>query len=82
MEQPMFLFFHVKEKNKGANLLFDKGCSTACFQESVPGKELNSKILTRGPFQVKGVGGLEAKANYGWLISVETDTGDRQLIRL
>ena len=29
--QPMFLFFHVKGKNKGANIFFDKGCSTACF---------------------------------------------------
>ena len=27
--QPMFLFFHIKGKNKGANLFFDKGCSTA-----------------------------------------------------
>ena len=30
-ENPMFLFFHVKEKNKGANMFFDEGCSTACF---------------------------------------------------
>ena len=61
--RPMFLFFHIKGKNKGANLFFDKGCSTACFREGIPGGELNGKIISKGPFQIKGVGGIEAKAN-------------------
>ena len=81
MGQPMFLFFHIKGKKKGANIFFDKGCSTACFREGIPGKELNGKILAKGPFQIKGVGGMEAKANDEWLVSVETDNGGRQLIK-
>ena len=47
--QPMFLFFHVKGKTKGVNVFFDKGCSTACFREGVPGGELNGEVIAKGP---------------------------------
>ena len=79
--QPLFLFFHVKGKTKGVNFFFDKGCSTACFREGIPGTELNGKIIAKGPFQIGGVGGMQAKANDEWLISVERTDGYRQFIK-
>ena len=81
MGQPLFLFFHVKGKTKGVNFFFDKGCSTACFREGVPGTELSGKILAKGPFQIGGVGGMQAKANDEWLVSVERTDGYRQFIK-
>ena len=81
MGQPMFLFFHVKGKTKGVNVFFDKGCTTACFREGVPGGELNGEVIAKGPFQIGGVGGIQTKANDEWLVSMETVSGHRQFFR-
>ena len=79
--QPLFLFFHVKGKSRGVNFFFDKGCSTACFKEGVPGTELNGKIIAKGPFVIGGVAGIEVQARDEWLVSVERTDGYRQLIK-
>ena len=81
MGQPMFLFFQVKGKKNGVNFFFDKGCSHACFQEGIPGAELSGEIISKGPFNIGGVGGIKTKANNEWLVSVETVDGGRQLIQ-
>ena len=79
--QPMFMFFQVKGKKNGANFFFDNGCSHACFQEGIPGGELNDEIIAKGPFQIGGVGAIKMKANDEWLVSVETTDGSRQFIQ-
>ena len=79
--QPMFLFFQVKGKKHGANFFFDKGCSHACFKEGIPGGELTGEIISKGPFEIGGVGAIKTKANDEWLVSVETVEGKRQLIQ-
>jgi hypothetical protein len=79
--QPMFLFFQVKGKKNGANFFFDDGCSHACFQEGIPGGELNGEIIAKGPFQIGGVGAMKTKANDEWIVSVERTDGTRQLIQ-
>ena len=81
MGQPMFLFFQVKGKKNGANFFFDNGCSHACFQEGIPGGELTGEIISKGPFQIGGVGAMKTKANDEWIVSVETTDGGRQLIQ-
>ena len=79
--RPMFLFFHCKGQDKGANCFFDKGCTEAVFREGIPGKELVGQKTMKGPFVIGGVGGLECKANDEWLVSLEKTDGHRQLIR-
>jgi hypothetical protein len=80
--QPLFFFFHVKGRKNGANFFFDNCCSHACFEEGIPGGELNGEIIiAKGNFQIGGVGAMQTKANDEWLVSVETTDGSRQSIQ-
>ena len=79
--RPLFLFAQCKGKRNGVNCFFDKGCTEAVFRKGIPGTELIGEKVTKGPFTIGGVGGLECKANDEWIVSMEKTDGHRQLIR-
>ena len=73
--EPMFLFFGAQGRTKPVNILFDTGCSHAVFREGIPGKELRGMITHKGPFYMKGVGGIVTTANNQWLCALDTPGG-------
>ena len=77
--EPMFLFFGAQGRNKPVNIMFDSGCSHAVFRDGIPGKELKGMITHRGPFHMKGVGGILTKANDQWLCALDTP-GAKQFV--
>ena len=78
---PMFMFTRCKGKKDGANLFFDKGCGTAVFRKGIPGRELDGVMLAQGKIPIGGVGGIEIFAEEDWLVSLERDDGQRQLVQ-
>ena len=78
---PLFLFTRCKGKKDGANLFFDKGCGSAIFRKGIPGRELEGVRLAKGRIPIGGVGGIEIFADEDWLVSLEREDGQRQLIQ-
>ena len=78
---PMFIFTRCKGKKDGANLFFDNGCGTAVFRKGIPGNELEGVMLARGKIPIGGVGGIEIFAEEDWLVSLEREDGQRQLVQ-
>ena len=78
---PMFLFARCKGKKNGANLFFDKGCGTAVFRKGIPGGELEGVKLAKGKIPIGGVGGIEIDAEEDWMVSLEKEDGQRQLVQ-
>ena len=73
--EPMFLFFGAQGRHNAVNIMFDSGCSHAVFREQIPGKELRGMITHKGPFYMKGVGGVVTKANDQWLCALDVPGG-------
>ena len=73
--EPMFLLFGAQGRHHPVNIMFDNGCSHAVFREGVPGKELRGMVTHKGPFHMKGVGGIVTKANDQWLCALDTPGG-------
>ena len=73
--EPMFLFFGAQGRHRPVNIMFDNGCSHAVYREGIPGKELRGMITHKGPFHMKGVGGIVTKANDQWLCALDTPGG-------
>ena len=73
--EPMFLFFGIQGRHRAVNAMFDNGCSHLMFKEGIPGKELRGMITHKGPFYMKGVGGIVTKANDQWLCALDTPDG-------
>jgi len=59
---PLFLFHATQGKTRPINTFYDTGCSHAIFLDGVPGNQLRGQIVSKGPFQINGVGGLNTKA--------------------
>ena len=78
--EPMFLFHGAQGKTAPVNIFYDSGCSHAVFREGIPGKQLRGKILQKGPFHMKGVGGIVTHANDQWLVALDTVEGAKQLV--
>ena len=69
---PLFLFFGAKGKTRCLNTFMDNGSSGVIMKSGVPGTELPGRIVRKGPFVLKGVGGITAVADDEWLTAVET----------
>ena len=78
--EPMFLFHGAQGRTAPVNIFYDNGCSHAVFKEGIPGKELKGRILQKGPFHMKGVGGIVTHANDQWLAALDTVEGTKQLV--
>ena len=61
--EPLFLFQAIQGKNNPVNVFYDKGCSHAVFREGVPQHELRARIIQKGPFHIRGVGGMVTQAH-------------------
>ena len=77
----MFIFTKCKGRKEGANLFFDNGCGTAVFRKGIPGQELDGVMLAKGKIPIGGVGGVEVFAEEDWLVSLEREDGQRQLVQ-
>ena len=73
----LFLFFGAKGKTRCLNTFMDSGSSGVIMKSGVPGTELPGRIIRKGPFPLKGVGGITALAEDEWLTAIETK--DRKL---
>ena len=78
--EPMFLFQPIQGKDKPVNTFYDIGCSHALFKEGVPGSQLKGRIVQKGPFNMKGVGGITTQANDQWLVALDTIDGNKQMV--
>ena len=79
--EPLFLFHATQGKTEPIKTFYDSGCSHAVFKEGIPGKQLKAQIVTRGPFEIGGIGGLKSTANNEWLVSVPRVDGKSQAIQ-
>ena len=78
--EPLFLFHAAQGKTKPVMTFYDTGCSHAIFKEDIPGAQLRGQLVTRGPFDIGGVGGLTTQALDEWVVSVPRVDGKRQYI--
>lgn len=53
-----FLFHPTKGKTRPVKTFYDTRCSHAVFQEVVLGGQVRGQLVTIGPFDIGGVGGL------------------------
>ena len=79
--EPIFLFHATQGKSEPVRTFYDSGCSHAVFREGVPGKQLKGQIVSKGPFNIDGIGGLKTSANDEWVCSVARTDGRKQLIQ-
>ena len=79
--EPMFLFHDAKGKTGPVRTFYDNGCSHAVFKDGIPGGQLRGQMVTKGPFNIGGVGGLSTQALDEWLVTVPRTDGKRQLIQ-
>ena len=78
---PLFLFQPIEGVNGPVNTFYDLGCSDAIFRQGVPGTELRATLLSKGPFQMGGVGDIKTTAEEEWLVQINRTDGKKQLVR-
>ena len=79
--EPMFLFHNAQGKTKPVKTFYDTGCSHAVFKDGIPGQQLRGQLVTRGPFNIGGVGGLTTTALDEWVVTVTRTDGKKQMIQ-
>ena len=62
------------------NTFYDNGCSHAVFRHGVPDNELRGRITQKGPFFIKGVGGMVTQAHDQWLVALDLEDSNKQLV--
>ena len=78
---PLFLFQPVEGITDPVNVFYDKGCSDAVFRTGIPGVQLRGTLLTKGPFEMGGVGGITTTAEEEWLVQFSRTDNKKQLVR-
>ena len=67
--------------NGSVNVFYDKGCSDVVFREGIPGVQLRGALLSKGPFDMGGVGNLVTQAEEEWLVQLSRTDEKKQLVR-
>ena len=78
---PLFLFQPIEGLHDPVNCFYDKGCSDAVFREGIPGIQLRGTLLSKGPFQMGGVGNIATVAEEEWLVQFNRTDNKKQLVR-
>ena len=78
---PLFMFQPVEGLKNPVNMFYDSGCSDAIFRVGIPLKELRGTLLSKGPFQMGGVGNIATKAEEEWLLQVNRVDKKKQLVK-
>ena len=63
------------------NVFYDKGCSDAIFRSGIPGTQLRGTLLSKGPFQIGGLGNISTVAEEEWLVQFTRTDSKKQLVR-
>ena len=74
---PLFLFQPVEGLSGPVNVFYDKGCSDAVLREGIPGVQLRGALLSKGPFDMGGVGNLVTQAEEEWLVQLSKADGKK-----
>ena len=77
--ESLFLFHDAQGKFYPVKTFYDSGCSHAVFRDGIPGAQLRGQLVTKGPFNIGGVGGLTAVAKDEWVVTVPRTDGKKQL---
>ena len=78
--EPMFLFQAIQGKTAPVNTFYDNGCSHAVFKAGIPENQLRGRVTQKGPFYIKGVGGVVTHAHDQWLVALDMEDGNKQLV--
>ena len=75
-----FMLGMAQGKTRPLLHLYDTGCGSILFKDGVPQKELSGCTLkTKGPYTVKGVGGINVTVNDEYSVTMGLVDGTRQV---